>query len=300
MSLSVNRVGTAPVSTCSFQARERKNNLPKEQNKTLKVLAGLGALAALGTATVLLHNSRAAKKAFQEGFNHVEPVVIKETAARKNANEMIDRVEMLKRNEGGKYAFTDGKGPSYRDIGRYPKAEDMEKVNWDAKPISRNQALFERKFYGDAKLPYINPDYQKEIAKFEEFGGKVHVKDLKNGEKEITYIYPENSVFESKTVRGKVADIEKGHDFSKFDEKRVCITLKESEGGHTYGLVLRNNFRPGDGGKYEILFDGANQWGYIKSEDVLKGSSHFINCGNLSKQSEEAVSKFFQKELGLA
>lgn len=305
--LSINN-GLSVKNDVSFQGKKEKVADNKSSNDegmktSTKLMLGATALAAAVAGVIKLKNANTAKKAFQEGFNHVEQTPIKDTQASNFANDMIDRVERLKCNEGSKdWNLTRGKnciissGPN-----RAEKQKILENIDWDAKPISRNQALFEEKFNSNrARIPYINPEYEKEIVKFEELGGKVKVKDLENGKKEITYIYPEDSVFESKTVIGKVADIEKGHNYADYDEKFVGIKLKDSEGGHTYGLVLRNNFKLSDGGLYEIRYDGATQWGFIKPEDVFdKATNGWIKAGNLSNQSEKAVSRFFQKELGL-
>ena len=308
MSLSVNRIGITPNHLCSFHGRSREENQYSENNNKVKVLAGLGALAAMGVAAVLMRNSRAAQKAFQEGLNHVEPTVIKETAASKNANEIIDRVEILKRNEGIDYKFA-GEEPRYRDTGRYPKAEDMEKVNWGAKPISRNQALFDEKFFGDNKLPYINPDYEKEIAQLEKRGYKVSVEKYKygNDKLKIVYTYPKNSPIESKTVIGKVADLEKGHNYADYDDKWVSLKLRDASEVSSYHLTLRNNFKVSDGGKYEFgesRKDGGygSTYMFIKPDDIYEnGVTKFVKGGNRhNKRTTELILKEFKKELGLA
>lgn len=307
MSLSVNSVSHTPNYTFSFQGKTREENA-SSSHKTINVLAGLGALAAIGVAAVLMHNSKAAKKAFQEGFNHVEPTVIKETNAVKNSNEIIDRVEILKRNEGLEYKFA-GKEPGCRDTGRYPGAKEMEKVDWGAKPISRNQALFEEKFYGDNKLPYINPDFEKEIAQLEKRGYKVSVKRYEhdNDKLKIVYTYPKSSPIESKTVIGKVADLEKGHSYADYDSKWVSLQLRDASNVSSYHLTLRNNFKFGDGGMYEFgecRKDGGygNTWLYIKPDDIFEnGVTKFVHGGNRhNKKTTELILKEFKKELGLA
>lgn len=266
--LSINNVQNTGINGVNFCGKSKEydadNKVSKDEGMktSTKLMIGATALATAVIGGLALKNIKATKKAFQEGVNHVEQNTIKETTA--------------------------------------SKAKKYDKINYDEAPISRKQAIFEKEFAGNKKLAYINPEYEKEFAKFEELGGKVSVKDLANGEKEIKYIYPEDSVFESKVVRGKVADIEKGYDWNAKDSKFVEIKLKESEGGHTYGLILRNDFKVSDGGKYEVLYDGANQWGFIKPQDVFeKGAKHWIECGKLSKQAEEVVSQFFKNELGL-
>lgn len=286
----------------AFRGDEKSKN-----SNTVKSLLGLGGLAALGIAAIMLHKSNAAKKAFQEGFNYTEPVIIKDTVASKNANKIIDKVEMLKRNEGSAYEFTKDSKFTYRDTGRYPTLDEMKKVDWDAKPISRTQALFEREFRGKDKLPYINPEFEKEFAELEKKGYKISVEDYRGGKKKITYMYPENSPIKSKTVIGKVADIEKGHTHD-YDEKWVSLELRDASDVSSYHLTLRNNFKVGDGGLYEFgeyrkKFNGyGNTYGFIKPEDIFeRGVTKFVKGGNRhDKETTELILKEFQKELGLS
>lgn len=87
----------------SFCGNQKKN---ESKFSTTEKLLGLGALAALGIAAVMLHKSNAAKKAAKQAFENVENLqksANAELAAKRseNPNKIIDYVEQLKIDETG-------------------------------------------------------------------------------------------------------------------------------------------------------------------------------------------------------
>lgn len=141
-------------------------------------------------------------------------------------------------------------------------------MDWDAKPISRTQALFEHKFpTAKAREAYINPEFEKEFEALKKQGYKISVKDKENGYKEITYIYPKNSPIESKTVYGKVADLDKGYDWVADDSRLIRLKLKnKTSGDDTYTLRFNNNPHLGDA-QYGFGTSGKEHWSDTGSDD---------------------------------
>lgn len=261
---------------------------PKEgMSTTSKVLIGASALAAVVIGGIALHNKAAAKKAFNEGFNAIEHTKIKETPASRNAQAIIDRVENLKAQENSA-------------IRNNPYAS----MNWDAKPIPREQALFEQKFpTPEAREKYISPALYNDFEALEQQGYKINVEHLKNGETEIEYIYPEESPIKSKVVTGKIADLEKGYDWNAKDSKQVSLKLKEND-KKTYTVISRNNFAVGET-PYEFNTDGVLNGNAtygsrpsINKETLLENIISGTQNGN-SEEGAKALSAEFQKELGV-
>lgn len=261
---------------------------PKEgMSTTSKVLIGASALAAVVIGGIALHNKAAAKKAFNEGFNAIEHTKIKETPASRNAQAIIDRVENLKAQENSA-------------IRNYPYAS----MNWDAKPIPREQALFEHKFpTPEAREKYISPALYNDFETLEQQGYKINVEHLKNGKTKIEYIYPEESPIKSKVVTGKIADLEKGYDWNAKDSKQVTFELKENK--NSYTLEFSSQPHVGDA-PYEFY-----------TAEYSNGTPHYGSTGDLNKKSlldriitpwtqngnseegAKALSAEFQKELGV-
>ncbi len=261
---------------------------PKEgMSTTSKVLIGASALAAVVIGGIALHNKAAAKKAFNEGFNAIEHTKIKETPASRNAQAIIDRVENLKAQENSA-------------IRNNPYAS----MNWDAKPIPREQALFEQKFpTPEAREKYISPALYNDFEALEQQGYKINVEHLKNGETEIEYIYPEESPIKSKVVTGKIADLEKGYDWNAKDSKQVSLKLKEND-KKTYTVISRNNFAVGET-PYEFNTDGVLNGNAtygsrpsINKETLLENIISGTQNGN-SEEGAKALRAEFQKELEL-
>ena len=261
---------------------------PKEgMSTTSKVLIGASALAAVVIGGIALHNKAAAKKAFNEGFNAIEHTKIKETPASRNAQAIIDRVENLKAQENSA-------------IRNNPYAS----MNWDAKPIPREQALFEQKFpTPEAREKYISPALYNDFEALEQQGYKINVEHLKNGETEIEYIYPEESPIKSKVVTGKIADLEKGYNPSTKDSKNISLTLKEND-KKTYTVISRNNFAVGET-PYEFNTDGVLNGNAtygsrpsINKETLLENIISGTQNGN-SEEGAKALRAEFQKELGV-
>ena len=261
---------------------------PKEgMSTTSKVLIGASALAAVVIGGIALHNKAAAKKAFNEGFNAIEHTKIKETPASKNAQAIIDRVENLKAQENSA-------------IRNYPYAS----MNWDAKPIPREQALFEHKFpTPELRDKYISPALYNDFEALEQQGYKINVEHLKNGETKIEYIYPEESPIKSKVVTGKIADLEKGYNPSTKDSKNISLTLKEND-KKTYTVISRNNFAVGET-PYEFKTDGVLNGNAtygsrpsINKETLLENIISGTQNGN-SEEGAKALRAEFQKELEL-
>lgn len=261
---------------------------PKEgMSTTSKVLIGASALAAVVIGGIALHNKAAAKKAFNEGFNAIEHTKIKETPASRNAQAIIDRVENLKAQENSA-------------IRNYPYAS----MNWDAKPIPREQALFEHKFpTPELRDKYISPALYKDFEALEQQGYKINVEHLKNGKTEIEYIYPEESPIKSKVVTGKIADLEKGYDWNAKDSKQVSLKLKEND-KKTYTVISRNNFAVGET-PYEFNTDGVLNGNAtygsrpsINKETLLENIISGTQNGN-SEEGAKALRAEFQKELGV-
>ena len=155
---------------------------PKEgMSTTSKVLIGASALAAVAIGGIALHNKIKVKETINRIMNEaragaryrfVEHPEIKETPASRNAQAIIDRVESLKAQE---------KSP----IRNNPYAS----INWDAKPIPREQVLFEHKFpTPEAREKYISPALYNDFEALEQQGYKINVEHLKNGETKIVEI----------------------------------------------------------------------------------------------------------------
>lgn len=261
---------------------------PKEgMSTTSKVLIGASALAAVVIGGIALHNKAAAKKAFNEGFNAIEHTKIKETPASRNAQAIIDRVENLKAQENSA-------------IRNNPYAS----MNWDAKPIPREQALFEHKFpTPELRDKYISPALYNDFEALEQQGYKINVEHLKNGETKIEYIYPEESPIKSKVVTGKIADLEKGYNPSTKDSKNISLTLKEND-KKTYTVISRNNFAVGET-PYEFktygVLNGNATYGSrpsINKETLLEKIISGTQNGN-SEEGAKALRAEFQKELEL-
>lgn len=184
------------------------------------------------------------------------------------------------------------------------KSNKYTSLDWDAKPISRKQALFEEKYPERKRLFYIHPEADKEFEVLRKKGYKINVKNLDEGETEIEYIYPEKSPIKSKVISGKVADLEKGYDWQANDTKRVTINLKENK--NSYTLHFNNHTKIGDA-PYEFStseFDacGTPHWsetGSLDKKDLLdRIITPWTKNGN-SKTSARALSSAFKKELGL-
>lgn len=184
------------------------------------------------------------------------------------------------------------------------KSNKYTSMDWDAKPISRKQALFEEKYPERKRLFYIHPEADKEFEVLRKKGYKINVKNLDEGETEIEYIYPEKSPIKSKVISGKVADLEKGYDWQANDTKRVTINLKENK--NSYTLHFNNHTKIGDA-PYEFStseFDacGTPHWsetGSLDKKDLLdRIITPWTKNGN-SKTSARALSSAFKKELGL-
>lgn len=231
---------------------------PKEgMSTTSKVLIGASALAAVVIGGIALHNKAAAKKAFNEGFNAIEHTKIKETPASRNAQAIIDRVESLKAQENSA-------------IRNNPYAS----MNWDAKPIPREQVLFEHKFpTPEAREKYISPALYNDFEALEQQGYKINVEHLKNGETKIEYIYPKESPIKSKVVTGKIADLKKGYDPRTEDSKHISLTLKEKE-NTTYNLDI---------GRHEFLGDAPYEFTTVKydKDGLWEGGG---NSGSFNKK----------------
>lgn len=262
-------------------------NKPKEgMSTTSKVLIGASALAAVVIGGIALHNKAAAKKAFNEGFNAIEHTKIKETPASRNAQAIIDRVENLKAQENSA-------------IRNNPYAS----MNWDAKPIPREQALFEKKFPEKARERYISPALNKDFEALEQQGYKINVEQLEDGKTKIEYIYPEESPIKSKVVTGKIADLEKGYDWNAKDSKRITLKLKEND--NSYTLKFSSQPHIGDA-PYEFYYTEYDKlgesWGERGALDKKDLFDRYITPDTTIKNSEEgakALSAEFQKELEL-
>lgn len=264
---------------------------PKEgMSTTSKVLIGASALAAVVIGGIALHNKAAAKKAFNEGFNAIEHTKIKETPASRNAQAIIDRVESLKAQE---------KSP----IRNNPYAS----MNWDAKPIPREQVLFEHKFpTPEAREKYISPALYNDFEALEQQGYKINVEHLKNGETKIEYIYPKESPIKSKVVIGKIADLKKGYDPRTKDSKHISLTLKEKE-NTTYNLDIGRHDFLGDA-PYEFttvkydkdgLWEGGGNSGSINKKRFFDTYITHTTSFQNSEEGAKALRAEFQKELEL-
>lgn len=203
-----------------------------------------------------------------------------------------------------KKAATNTAGKSVNEPKLEVKSNKYTSLDWDAKPISRKQALFEEKYPERGRLFYINPEIDKEFEALRKKGYKINVKNLDGGKTEIEYIYPEKSPIKSKVIRGKVADLEKGYDWQANDTKSVTINLKENE--NSYTLHFNNKTKIGEA-PYEFStseFDacGTPHWsdtGSLDKKDLLDSIiTPWTKNGN-SKTSARALSSAFKKELGL-
>ncbi len=205
---------------------------------------------------------------------------------------------------GAEKATTNSAGNSLNEQKLEVKSNKYTSLDWDAKPISRKQALFEEKYPERKRLFYINPEIDKEFEALRKKGYKINVKNLDGGETEIEYIYPEKSPIKSKVIRGKVADLEKGYDWQANDTKSVTINLKENE--NSYTLHFNNHTKVGDA-PYEFStseFDacGTPHWsdtGSLDKKDLLdRIITPWTETGN-SEISAKELSSEFKKELGL-
>lgn len=203
-----------------------------------------------------------------------------------------------------KKAATNAAGKSVNEPKLEVKSNKYTSMDWDAKPISRKQALFEEKYPERKRLFYIHPEADKEFEVLRKKGYKINVKNLDEGKTEIEYIYPEKSPIKSKIVSGKVADLEKGYDWQANDVKSVTINLKENK--NSYTLHFNNYTKIGDA-PYEFStseFDacGTPHWsdtGSLDKKDLLdRIITPWTKNGN-SKTSARALSSAFKKELGL-
>lgn len=203
-----------------------------------------------------------------------------------------------------KKAATNTAGKSVNELKLEVKSNKYTSMDWDAKPISRKQALFEEKYPERKRLFYIHPEADKEFEVLRKKGYKINVKNLDEGKTEIEYIYPEKSPIKSKIVSGKVADLEKGYDWQANDVKSVTINLKENK--NSYTLYFNNHTKIGDA-PYEFStseFDacGTPHWsgtGSLDKKDLLdRIITPWTKNGN-SKTSARALSSAFKKELGL-
>lgn len=203
-----------------------------------------------------------------------------------------------------KKAATNTAGKSVNEPKLEVKSNKYTSLDWDAKPISRKQALFEEKYPERKRLFYIHPEADKEFEVLRKKGYKINVKNLDEGKTEIEYIYPEKSPIKSKIVSGKVADLEKGYDWQANDVKSVTINLKENK--NSYTLHFNNHTKIGDA-PYEFStseFDacGTPHWsdtGSLDKKDLLdRIITPWTKNGN-SKTSARALSSAFKKELGL-
>lgn len=203
-----------------------------------------------------------------------------------------------------KKAATNTAGKSVNELKLEVKSNKYTSMDWDAKPISRKQALFEEKYPERKRLFYIHPEADKEFEVLRKKGYKINVKNLDEGKTEIEYIYPEKSPIKSKIVSGKVADLEKGYDWQANDVKSVTINLKENK--NSYTLHFNNHTKIGDA-PYEFStseFDacGTPHWsdtGSLDKKDLLdRIITPWTKNGN-SKTSARALSSAFKKELGL-
>lgn len=203
-----------------------------------------------------------------------------------------------------KKAATNTAGKSVNEPKLEVKSNKYTSLDWDAKPISRKQALFEEKYPERKRLFYIHPEADKEFEVLRKKGYKINVKNLDEGKTEIEYIYPEKSPIKSKIVSGKVADLEKGYDWQANDVKSVTINLKENK--NSYTLHFNNHTMIGDA-PYEFStseFDacGTPHWsdtGSLDKKDLLdRIITPWTKNGN-SKTSARALSSAFKKELGL-
>lgn len=273
---------------------------PKEgMSTTSKVLIGASALAAVAIGGIALHNKIKAKETINRIMNEaragaryrfVDPSETKGTPASRNAQAIIDRVESLKAQENS-------------PIRNNPYAS----MNWDAKPIPREQALFEHKFpTPEAREKYISPALYNDIEALEQQGYKINVEHLKNGETKIEYIYPEESPIKSKVVTGKIADLEKGYAPGTEDSKHISLTLKEKE-NTTYNLDIGRHEFLGDA-PYEfttVKYDkdglwegGGNSGSFNKKRFFDTYITHTTSFQN-SEEDAKALRAEFQKELEL-
>lgn len=205
---------------------------------------------------------------------------------------------------GTKKVTTNTAEKSVNELKLEVKSNKYTSLDWDAKPISRKQALFEEKYPERKRLFYIHPEADKEFEVLRKKGYKINVKNLDEGKTEIEYIYPEKSPIKSKIVSGKVADLEKGYDWQANDVKSVTINLKENK--NSYTLHFNNHTKIGDA-SYEFStseFDacGTPHWsdtGSLDKKDLLdRIITPWTKNGN-SKTSARALSSAFKKELGL-
>lgn len=205
---------------------------------------------------------------------------------------------------GTKKVTTNTAEKSVNELKLEVKSNKYTSLDWDAKPISRKQALFEEKYPERKRLFYIHPEADKEFEVLRKKGYKINVKNLDEGKTEIEYIYPEKSPIKSKIVSGKVADLEKGYDWQANDVKSVTINLKENK--NSYTLHFNNHTKIGDA-PYEFStseFDacGTPHWsdtGSLDKKDLLdRIITPWTKNGN-SKTSARALSSAFKKELGL-
>ena len=205
---------------------------------------------------------------------------------------------------GTKKVTTNTAEKSVNELKLEVKSNKYTSMDWDAKPISRKQALFEEKYPERKRLFYIHPEADKEFEVLRKKGYKITVKNLDEGKTEIEYIYPEKSPIKSKIVSGKVADLEKGYDWQANDVKSVTINLKENK--NSYTLHFNNHTKIGDA-PYEFStseFDacGTPHWsdtGSLDKKDLLdRIITPWTKNGN-SKTSARALSSAFKKELGL-
>lgn len=203
-----------------------------------------------------------------------------------------------------KKAATNTAGKSVNEPKLEVKSNKYTSLDWDAKPISRKQALFEEKYPERKRLFYIHPEADKEFEVLRKKGYKINVKNLDEGKTEIEYIYPEKSPIKSKIVSGKVADLEKGYDWQANDVKSVTINLKENK--NSYTLHFNNHTKIGDApyefSTLEFAACGTPHWsdtGSLDKKDLLdRIITPWTKNGN-SKTSARALSSAFKKELGL-
>ena len=174
-------------------------------------------------------------------------------------------------------------------------------VDWDAKPISRKQALFEGKYPKDRRIFYINPEIDKDFEALRKKGYTINVKNLSGKKVEIEYIYPEKSPIKSKIIRGKVADLENGYDWQANDVKEVTLNLKENS--NSYTLSFNNHTKVGEA-PYE--FAASNELSYsdlrgsIDKKDLFDRiiTPRVTKDGNTEASAKMLVEEF-KKELGL-
>ncbi len=246
--ISFNGVGTLPQLKKQSEPvfNGQKYYADEEKSNAAKYMIGAAALAGVVALGIIGHKGYLGKTV-QKVFggkeksletlandNHFEKVELEKFAStldadikvnpyNKSAIEQIDYVDKLNWAENSELGA----------IHHQNKQNLYEELNWDAKPYP---AKVVRKLEHDRSIGhgigYIRNDIEKEFDTLRKQGYKISVKDLKDGYKKITYIYPKNSPIKSKTIHAKFMPEDTW--FTK-DKKSIDIVMKN---GKQYGVEI--------------------------------------------------------------